>query len=95
MKMPPVYTMLSVYEVGRKQTRTEVAVAISRPSTARTARYTAATADRFEGVEDDSVDLVFAGQTTEHLWAHELTGFLLQAHRVLHVDGLLVMDSPN
>lgn len=53
------------------------------------------TADRFDGVDDDSVDLVFAGQTTEHLWATELAGFLLQAHRVLQDGGRLVLDSPN
>ena len=53
------------------------------------------TADRFDGVDDDSVDLVFAGQTTEHLWAEELAGFLLQARRVLRSDGQLVLDSPN
>jgi SAM-dependent methyltransferase len=53
------------------------------------------TADRFDGVDDDSVDLVFAGQTTEHLWAEELAGFLLQARRVLRDQGLLVLDSPN
>jgi SAM-dependent methyltransferase len=53
------------------------------------------TADHFEGLDDDSVDLVFAGQTTEHLWAEELAGFLLQAHRVLRQGGVLVIDSPN
>lgn len=53
------------------------------------------TADKFDGVDDDSVDLVFAGQTTEHLWAVELAGFLLQARRVLRDDGQLVLDSPN
>jgi SAM-dependent methyltransferase len=53
------------------------------------------TADRFDGVDDDCVDVVFAGQTTEHLWAAELAGFLLQARRVLRTDGLLVLDSPN
>lgn len=53
------------------------------------------TADKFDGVDDDSVDLVFAGQTTEHLWSEELAGFLLQARRVLRDSGLLVLDSPN
>jgi hypothetical protein len=47
------------------------------------------------GVGDSSVDLVFAGQTTEHLWSYELSGFLEEAHRVLRADGLLVLDSPN
>ncbi len=53
------------------------------------------TADRMTDVEDAAVDVVFAGQTTEHLWADELTGFLLEAHRVLVPGGLLVIDSPN
>ncbi len=53
------------------------------------------TADHMLGVASDSMDLVFAGQTSEHLWAHELSGFLEEANRVLHVDGLLVLDSPN
>lgn len=53
------------------------------------------TADKMVDVGDGSVDLVFAGQTTEHLWAHELTGFLCEAHRVLSPEGLIVLDSPN
>ena len=53
------------------------------------------TADHMNGVTDSSVDVVFAGQTTEHLWSYELTGFLLEARRVLRSDGLLVLDSPN
>jgi SAM-dependent methyltransferase len=53
------------------------------------------TADKMSGVEDSSVDLVFAGQTTEHLWADELAGFLLESHRVLAEGGQLILDSPN
>jgi SAM-dependent methyltransferase len=53
------------------------------------------TADRFDGIESSSVDVVFAGQTSEHLWADELAGFLSQARRVLRPDGRLVLDSPN
>ena len=53
------------------------------------------TADHMDGVADGEVDLVFAGQTTEHLWAHELSGFLIEAHRVLSGNGVLVLDSPN
>lgn len=53
------------------------------------------TADRMTSIETGSVDLVYAGQTTEHLWAHELTGFLLEAHRVLRDGGMLALDSPN
>jgi SAM-dependent methyltransferase len=54
-----------------------------------------APADRFDGVDDGTVDVVFAGQTTEHLWANELLGFLLESHRVLRPGGLLALDSPN
>lgn len=53
------------------------------------------TADRMVDVASGSVDLVFAGQTTEHLWSAELSGFLLEANRVLASDGVLVLDSPN
>lgn len=58
-------------------------------------RWVENTADHLDDVEDNSADVVFAGQTTEHLWAHELTGFLLEAHRVLRTGGVLIMDSPN
>jgi SAM-dependent methyltransferase len=57
--------------------------------------WVANTADQMVDVESASVDLVFAGQTTEHLWAHELVGFLCEAHRVLRPGGLLSLDSPN
>ena len=46
-------------------------------------------------VPDGTVDLVFAGQVVEHLWADDLTGFLIHAHRVLRPGGHLVLDSPN
>lgn len=46
-------------------------------------------------VHTGDVDLVFAGQTVEHLWPEELTGFLLESHRVLRRDGIIVLDSPN
>src|SRR5436309_3922234 len=36
-----------------------------------------------EPVSDGEVDLVFAGQVIEHLWPEEITGFLLESHRVL------------
>jgi SAM-dependent methyltransferase len=45
-------------------------------------------------VDDGEVDLVFAGQVIEHLWPEEVAGFLGEAHRVLAVGGLLVVDSP-
>jgi SAM-dependent methyltransferase len=53
------------------------------------------TANHMDRVQSGSVDLVFAGQTSEHLWAEELAGFLLEAHRVLTPGGLLALDSPN
>jgi hypothetical protein len=59
------------------------------------ARWIATTADRLDGIDDNRVDIVFAGQTTEHLWADELAGFLLQSRRVLAATGVLVLDSPN
>ena len=46
-------------------------------------------------IADGCVDLVFAGQVTEHLWADDLAGFLVAAHRVLAPGGRLVVDSPN
>ena len=46
-------------------------------------------------VPDGTIDLVFAGQIVEHLWADDLTGFLVHAHRVLRPGGHLVLDSPN
>jgi SAM-dependent methyltransferase len=61
----------------------------------RNAQWVQSTADRFDGIADQSVDLVFAGQTCEHLWADELLGFLLESHRVLQSGGRLVLDCPN
>jgi SAM-dependent methyltransferase len=58
-------------------------------------RWNATTADRFDGVADRSIDLIFAGQTSEHLWADELANFLLQSQRVVVPGGLVVLDSPN
>lgn len=46
-------------------------------------------------VPDGSVDVVFAGQVVEHLWADELHRFLAEAWRVLRPGGLFVLDSPN
>ncbi|MEO5899100.1 MAG: hypothetical protein ABIR68_03075 [Ilumatobacteraceae bacterium] len=59
------------------------------------ATWIANTADHMVDVSDSTIELVFAGQTTEHLWAEELVGFLVESHRVLVDDGLLVIDSPN
>lgn len=46
-------------------------------------------------VRSGEVDLVFAGQTVEHLWPEDLAAFLCEAHRVLAQDGWIVLDSPN
>lgn len=59
------------------------------------ATWIANTADHMHDVGSGVIDMVFAGQTTEHLWAGELVGFLQEAHRVLRPEGWLVLDSPN
>ena len=59
------------------------------------AEWVASTADDLSSIADASIDLVFAGQTTEHLWPAELVGFLSEAARVLRPGALLVLDSPN
>ena len=46
-------------------------------------------------VGNASCDLVFSGQNLEHLWPDEVSGFLLEAARVLRPGGHLVVDSPN
>jgi SAM-dependent methyltransferase len=46
-------------------------------------------------VATSCVDLVYAGQTLEHLWPEDVVGFLLEAHRVLKPGGRIVLDSPN
>lgn len=59
------------------------------------AEWIANTAGDMAGVADGTVDLVFAGQTVEHLWPGELAGFLAESARVLRPGGHLVIDSPN
>jgi 2-polyprenyl-3-methyl-5-hydroxy-6-metoxy-1,4-benzoquinol methylase len=46
-------------------------------------------------VGDAEVDLVYAGQTLEHLWPEDVVGFLLESHRTLKPGGAVVLDSPN
>jgi predicted SAM-dependent methyltransferase len=46
-------------------------------------------------VGDGEVDLVFAGQVIEHLWPEDVSGFLLESHRVLRPGGTIAVDSPN
>ncbi len=58
-------------------------------------RWIAQSASDMSEVGDSSVDVVFSGQNIEHLWIADLVGFLLESHRVLRPDGVLVVDSPN
>lgn len=46
-------------------------------------------------VPETSVDLVFAGETVEHVWPADLANFLAESHRVLRPGGSIVLDSPN
>lgn len=58
-------------------------------------RWIANTAGDMRDVATNSVDLVFAGQTVEHLWHEELAGFFIESARVLKSGGRLLFDSPN
>jgi len=53
------------------------------------------TASDMAGLADGSADLMISGQNIEHLWADEVTGFLVEAARVVRVGGTLAVDSPN
>lgn len=53
------------------------------------------TMGNMSGVPSGSIDMVFAGQVIEHVWPHDVAGFLTEAYRVLRPDGWLVLDSPN
>lgn len=46
-------------------------------------------------VPTESVDLLFSGQNIEHLFYQDLLGFLLEAARVVRMEGHLCVDSPN
>lgn len=58
-------------------------------------RWIAQSASDMSAVPSQSVDVVFSGQNFEHLWEHDVVGFLLESHRVLRPGGVLVVDSPN
>jgi len=58
-------------------------------------RWIANTAGDMRDVRTNSADVVFAGQTVEHLWFEELAGFFLESARVLAAGGRLLFDSPN
>lgn len=57
--------------------------------------WIANTAGSMPEVADASADAIFSGENLEHLWPEEVTGFLLESHRILEHNGLLVIDSPN
>jgi hypothetical protein len=56
--------------------------------------WIANTVSDMSAVADASCDLVFSGQNLERLWAEEMSGFLLEAARVVRLGGHLVVDSP-
>lgn len=53
------------------------------------------TVSEMSDISDKSCELVFSGQNIEHLWPEEISGFLLEAARVISPGGHLVIDSPN
>jgi SAM-dependent methyltransferase len=57
--------------------------------------WIANTVSDMSDVATASCDLVFSGENLEHLWPDEVTGFFLEAWRVLRPGGALVVDSPN
>jgi SAM-dependent methyltransferase len=59
------------------------------------ATWIANTAGSMPELGNDVADILFSGQNIEHLWPDDVVNFLLESHRVLKPDGLLVIDSPN
>ena len=53
------------------------------------------TLGHMNSVKSEEIDLVFSGQTMEHIWPYDITNFLLETHRVLKPGGWVVLDSPN
>jgi SAM-dependent methyltransferase len=47
------------------------------------------------GFEDDSVDLVYSGQSIEHVQPDEAVIVLKEVHRILRPGGRLALDTPN
>ena len=46
-------------------------------------------------VPDQSVDAVWSSHNIEHLWHHEVVSALKEFHRVLKVNGFLLIEVPN
>jgi len=46
-------------------------------------------------IADDSVDLVYSGQSVEHVTQDDLEKVFQEVHRVLKPDGLFCFDTPN
>lgn len=65
------------------------------PTLPSNVEWVANTAGHMPGVETGSADILISGQNIEHLWEEEVSGFILEAHRILRPGGKLLMDSPN
>ena len=57
--------------------------------------WVATTLGDLSPVADGEIDLVFAGQVIELLWADTFAGFFIEARRVLRPGGSIVIDSTN
>lgn len=58
-------------------------------------RWISNSAGEMKDLSNRSVDLIFAGQVVEHLWADELINFFHECCRVLKPGGRLIFDTPN
>lgn len=58
-------------------------------------RYRYHSMDDLSGIEDGSVDLVYSGQSFEHVTPEAGHRVLAEAHRVLGPGGYLCLDTPN
>jgi hypothetical protein len=58
-------------------------------------RYTHGSMTDLSRIESDSVDLVFSGQSIEHVGRRDGELVLHEVHRVLRPQGILFLDTPN
>ena len=58
-------------------------------------RYRYHSMDDLSGIEDGSIDLVYSGQSFEHVTPEAGHRVLAEAHRVLGPGGYLCLDTPN